>query len=226
VSITIGAAALTASGRYLIFHEGIEAGEEVWSIEPADDGGAVARGEQRHVPPHPMPSELEWRARLTPAGRLASLEAEWRVGTHTLRAEHAADGETWRGRIRYGGHVREQSGDFPAFAEVAFGSHVLHTVMLRRYELRPGAEHEFPALFIGPPFFGAEPGRQRLVCIEVVERTGPAGRVRARKVEISDPQGAVPAFIAWLDDHDVVLESYEDMNSDEPWMRLVDYRRG
>jgi len=225
--VTTAVAALTASGRYLIFHAGVEAGEERWSIEPADDGGAVARGEQRLVPPHPMPSELEWRARITPEGRLASLEAEWRVGTRTLRAEHAADGETWRGRIRYGGHTREQSGDFPAFAEVAFGSHVLHTLMLRRYELAPGAEHEFPALFIGPPFFGAEPGRQRLTCTEVRERSGPGGAVtRARRVEISDPQGAVPAFAAWLDAHEVILESYEDVRSEEPWMRLVEYRRG
>ena len=39
---------------------------------------------------------------------------------------------------------------FPGHAEVAFGSHVLHTVMLRRYALAPGAEHEFPSLVIGP----------------------------------------------------------------------------
>jgi alkylation response protein AidB-like acyl-CoA dehydrogenase len=39
----------------------------------------------------------------------------------------------WRARILYGGHTREQQGDFTGFAEVAFGSHVLHTIMLHRY---------------------------------------------------------------------------------------------
>jgi len=97
-----------------------------------------------------------------------------------------------------------------------------HTVALKDVN-----EHEFPALFIGPPFFGAEPGRQRLTCTEVRERSGPGGAVtRARRVEISDPQGAVPAFAAWLDAHEVILESYEDVRSEEPWMRLVEYRRG
>ena len=37
-----GIAALIAAGRYSIFHRGEEAGEELWSIEPAPDGGAVA----------------------------------------------------------------------------------------------------------------------------------------------------------------------------------------
>jgi hypothetical protein len=218
---------LVASGRYVIFHAGVEAGVETWSIVPGlTGGGAIARGEQRLFPPHPLPSELGWWAQLSPEGRLVALEAEWRVGTRTVRAEHAADGETWRGRIRCGGHTREQSGDFPAFAEVAFGSHVLHTIMLRRYELRPGAEHEFPALLIGPPFFGAEPGRQRLTCTEVRPHAGPRGTVTARRVEISDPAGGVPAFAAWLDEHDVILESYEDVHSAEPWMRLVEYERG
>src|SRR5262249_20333282 len=41
VSTMIGAAALLASGRYAIFHTGIEVGEERWSVEPTGDGGAV-----------------------------------------------------------------------------------------------------------------------------------------------------------------------------------------
>jgi hypothetical protein len=226
MSSTIGAAALVAAGRYVIFHAGIEAGEERWSVEASADGGAVARGEQSLIAPHPMPCELEWRARLSPLGRLMSLEAAWRVGTHTVRAEHAADGDVWRARILYGGHTREQSGDFPGFAEVTFGSHVLHTVMLHRYALSPGAEHEFPSLVIGPPFFGAEPGRQRLVCTAAESRPMLGGSVAARRIELSDPQGAVPAFAAWVDVHDVILESYEDTRSSEPWMRLVEYQRG
>jgi hypothetical protein len=226
VSAAIGAAALVAAGRYLIFHAGAEAGEERWSVEVSADGGAVARGAQALIAPHPMPCELEWRARLSPLGRVTALEAAWRVGTRSVRAEHSADGDVWRARILYGGHTREQEGDFPGFAEVAFGSHVLHTVMLHRYVLAPGAEHEFPSLVIGPPFFGAEPGRQRLVCTAEGTRSVASGSVRARRIELGDPQGAVPAFAAWIDDHDVILESFEDTRSAEPWMRLVEYKRG
>jgi hypothetical protein len=226
VSAAIGAAALVAAGRYVVFHAGIEAGEERWSVEVSADGGAVARGEQTLIAPHPMPSELEWRARLSPLGRITALEAAWRVGTRSVRAEHAADGDVWRARILYGGHTREQEGDFPGFAEVAFGSHVLHTVMLHRYVLAPGAAHEFPSLIIGPPFFGAEPGRQRLVCTATETRQMPGGSTAARRIELSDPQGAVPAFAAWVDEHDVILESFVDAQSTEPWMRLVEYQRG
>ena len=221
----IGAASLVAAGRYVIFHAGAEAGEERWSVEASADGGAVARGEQLLLAPHPTPCELEWRARLSPLGRVTALEAAWRVGTHTVRAEHSAHGDVWRARILYGGHTREQEGDFPGFAEVAFGSHVLHTVMLHRYVLVPGAEHEFPSLVIGPPFFGAEPGRQRVVCTAAAERPMLGGRVEARRVEVSDPEGAVPPFAAWVDAHDVILESYESVHSTDTWMRLVDYQR-
>ena len=226
MSPLVGAAAMVAAGRYVVFHAGVEAGEERWSVEPLADGGAVARGEQVLRAPHPMPCELEWRARLSPEGRVTSLETDWRVGTRQLRAEHSAEGGKWRARIAYGGHTREQEGDFPAYAELAFGSHVLHMVMFRRYALEPGAEHEFPALVVGPPWFAAEPARQRLLCTDEESRELGTARVRARRVEVRDPQGAVPAFAAWLDEHDVVLESYEDTHSLEPWMRLVEYGRG
>ncbi len=223
---TIGAASLLAMGRYAIFHAGELAGEERWSVTPAPDDGAVARGEQVLMSPHPLPSELEWRARLSPLGRITSIEAQWRVGTRTVRAEHSADGDLWRARILYGGHTREQEGDFPAFAEVLIGSHVLHTVMLHRYVLAPGAEHEFPTLVIGPPWFAAEPGRQRITCTALGSRDVGGASIAARRVEVSDPHGAVPAFAAWIDEHDVVLESFEDTHGDEPWMRLVEYVRG
>lgn len=223
---TTGAVSLVAAGRYAIYHLGAEAGEERWSVEPAADGGVVARGEQVLAAPHPLPCELEWRARLSPDGRLEELEADWRVGTRGVRADHRASGERWHARIQSGGHTREQEGDFPGRAEVVFGSHVLHTVLLRRYVLEPGAEHEFPALLIGPPFFGVEPGRQRLVCTARETRQTPAGSFEARRIELSDPQGAVPPFAAWLDEHDVVIESYEDTHTSTPWMRLVEYRRG
>lgn len=221
----IGAASLLATGSYRIFHAGEEVGEERWSVTPGPDGGAIARGEQVLLAPHPLPSMLEWRARLSPLGRVTALEASWRVGTRTLRAEHSSDGDLWRARILYGGHTREQEGDFPAFAEVLIGSHVLHTVMFHRYMLAPGAEHEFPTLVIGPPWFAAEPGRQKLVCTARGERTAAGRSIAARRIEVSDPHGAVPPFAAWIDEHDVVLESYEDLHGDAPWMRLVEYER-
>lgn len=222
----IGAASLLATGRYAIFHAGEPVGEERWSVTAASDGGAVARGEQELVDPHPLPSTLEWRARLSPLGRVTAIEALWRVGTRTVRAEHSSDGDLWRARILYAGHTREQEGDFPAFAEVLIGSHVLHTIMFHRYVLAPGAEHEFPTLVIGPPWFAAEPGRQRLTCTAKGEREALGARLSARRIEVSDPHGAVPPFAAWIDEHDVVLESYEDTHGDGPWMRLVEYTRG
>ena len=217
---------MIAAGRYAVYHRGEEAGEEVWSIEPSGDGGAVARGEHVLVAPHPLASELEWRAKLSPEGRIETLEIDWRVGTRALRAEHALAGERWHARILHGGHTREQDGDFPPQAEIAFGSHVLHTLMFRRYVLEEGAEHEFPALVVGPPWFAVEPGRQRVICTEHRHRHMPTGAFTARHVEVSDPSGAVPTFRAWIDEHDVVLESYEDQYSREPWMRLTEYQRG
>ena len=98
--------------------------------------------------------------------------------------------------------------------------------MRHRYVLAPGAEHEFPSLVIGPPFFAAEPGHQRVVCTAAGERQILGGQVQARRIEFSDPQGAVPSFAAWIDEHDVILESFEDTRSVEPWMRLVEYQRG
>src|SRR6266511_4444167 len=118
VTATIGAASLVAAGRYAIFHAGIETGEERWSVVPAADGGAVARGEQVLTAPHPLASELEWRARLTPEGRISALEMSWRVGARTVRAEHGVAAERWHARIAYAGQAREQEGDFPSVAEV------------------------------------------------------------------------------------------------------------
>ena len=49
---------------------------------------------------------------------------------------------------------------------------------------------------------------------------------RRRVSKAVDALGPVPAFAAWIDEHDVLLESYEDTYTEEPWMRLVEYRRG
>jgi hypothetical protein len=225
VSPALGAASLAATGRYVIRHAGQDLGEERWSIEPMADGGAVARGEQSLAAPHPVAGDWTWRAELDPQGRIATLEIDWRVGTHGVRAEHTRRGSRWHARVLYGGHAREQEGDFPPQAEVVLGSHALLTCTLRRYVLEPGADHVFPALVIGPPFFAAEPGRQRLVCTAAAERDTPFGRVAARRIELGDPPGVAPPFAAWIDAHDVVLESFEDTHTDEPWMRLVEYSR-
>jgi hypothetical protein len=64
------------------------------------------------------------------------------------------------------------------------------------------------------------------VCTAAETRPMPGGSAMVRRIELSDPQGAVPAFAAWVDEHDVILESYEDTHSAEPWMRLVEYQRG
>ena len=79
---------------------------------------------------------------------------------------------------------------------------------------------------VGPPWFAAEPARQRLLCTDVATRDLGGTGVRARRVEVRDPPVGGTAFAVWLDEHDVVIESYEDTHTDEPWMRLVEYRRG
>ncbi len=61
---TTGAVSLVAAGRYAIYHLGAEAGEERWSVEPAADGGVVARGVQVLDATQQLQCELEWRALL------------------------------------------------------------------------------------------------------------------------------------------------------------------
>ncbi len=64
------------------------------------------------------------------------------------------------------------------------------------------------------------------MCTASEMRVTPAGRFAARRIELSDPSGTVAPFAAWVDAHDVVLESFEDTHTSEPWMRLVEYSRG
>ena len=108
--------ATAARGRYVIHFAGVEVGDERWSVEHAgDDRGAVAMGEQVLESPHPLPGRLEWRATLSPLGRVTGVELRWHVGERTVHAEHAAEGDLWRARIDYAGHRREQEGDYPSF---------------------------------------------------------------------------------------------------------------
>jgi hypothetical protein len=217
-----------ASGRYLIFHEGRECGEERWRLESAGEG-LVATGEQVVWAPHPFPNRQEFRVTLalTPRWRVSGLEVLWTVGARTLRAIHAADAARWRARVEAEGHAREQEGDYPDFCEVDFGSHLFGMITLGRYSFQPGSELEYPVLAIGPPAMAVTPDQRRLRCVEAGERDLPFGRVKARRFEESNPSRPDEGgYSFWADEHDVVIESYEGLDASQPWMRLVEYRRG
>jgi hypothetical protein len=212
-------------GRYVIHHDGIECGEERWSIE-RDEHGEVATGEQETRPPFPFPSTLEWRATLSSEGRLGGIELRWRVGERLVQATHAGEGATWRVRIEAQGHVREQEGDYPPRAHVVLGAHAFHTFVFRTLVLEPGAEHEVPMLAVGPPWMAVDPSRLLLRCTEARVLATPMGPRPARRIEVLDPnRGRAEAFAAWIDEHDVVLASYEGDGDARPWMLLAEYVR-
>ena len=98
------------AGRYVLYHEGAECGEERWRIEGAADG-MVLTGEQQTAAPHPFPNHHAYRVSLSREWRITGLEILWTVGSRTVRATHGADGEMWRVRIEYDGHAREQECD-------------------------------------------------------------------------------------------------------------------
>ncbi len=215
-----------ARGRWLVFAAGAECGDETWTLERGAGGALRARGEQTTRAPHPFPSVLAWRADTSPDGRVVALQVRWRVGEREVVAEHRAEGERWSATIDVGGHVRAQQGDYPPGCEVLLATHGVHALALRRYVLEPGAEHAFGALVVGPPWMAVEPGRHVVRCTEAGERESPLGRVRVRRVEVSDPdRGPEASWSAWLDPHDIVLESFEDPSGRLPWMRLVEYER-
>lgn len=220
----------SARGRWLVFASGIECGHETWSEHRvlARDGtrGVERRGEQVLHAPHPFPSALTWVARAGEDARVLALELRWSVGERVVRAEHVAEGERWRATLETGGHVRAQQGDYPPACVVALGTHGVHAWMFRRVALEPGAEHVLPALVVGPPWMAVEPGRQIVRCTRAEERDTPAGRVRARFVEVHDPERSEAAWSAWLDPDDEVIESFEDLAGTAPWMRRVEWERG
>ena len=186
----------------------------------------MASGEQVTRAPFPFPSVLEWRATTDRDARLSGLELRWRVGERLVAAMHASDGAMWRVRIETHGHVREQEGDYPVRAHVVLGSHVFHTFAFRTLELRPGAEHEFPMLSVGPPWMAVEPGRLIVRCTEARAIDTPLGVRDARRVEVFDPaRGRAESFAAWIDEHDVVLASHEGEDDATPWMTLEAYER-
>ncbi len=220
-------APLLAAGRYLVFHEGHECGEERWRIERTPEG-MVATGEQVVDAPHPHPQRNEYRATLAtePRVRVTGLEILWAVGQRTLRAVHAADAVRWRVRIETEAQVREQEGDYPDYCEVDFGTPLFNTFTLSRYSFQPGSEIEFPVLMIGPPFMGVTPTRQKYQCVEAGTLELPFGRLAARRYVMSYPERAeAAAFSFWADEQDVVLEYHAGLDPLNPWMRLVEFRR-
>jgi hypothetical protein len=210
------------SGRYVLFHAGVECGEERWRIEQTEDG-LVVTGEQEMGPPHPLPNRHQYRATLTREWRITGLEVLWTVGPRMLRALHAHDGTLWRVRIEYGGGVREQQGDFPASAEVEYPTHLFNTFILARRDFAVGGEHEFPVLRIGPPLMAVTPDRMLYRCLERGRFSTPMGVVQASRYVVSlPPRGEDEGYTFWAGDNGIVLESYEGLDLSSPWMRLVE----
>jgi len=196
-----------AAGRYALFHAGRECGSERWRLESVPDGYVVT-GEQELVAPHPIPSRQEYRATLTREWRLTGLEIHWQVGEHVLLATHHAGGDRWRVRIEYGGQVKEQEGDFPAFCEVDYGTHLFNTIVLAQRDFQLGGEHEFPVLRIGPPWMAVSPERMLYRCVERRTLETPLGPVNAKRYVVSlPPAPEEQGYAFWADEEGFVLES-------------------
>jgi hypothetical protein len=221
-----GQTAVTAiSGRYVLYHEGVECGEERWRIEGTDDG-MVLIGEQETAPPHPFPNRHAYRATLTREWRISGLEVLWSVGPRELRATHVADGMMWRVRVEYEGHFREQEGDFPDYCEVDYATHLFNTLILARRDFQIGGEHEFPVLRVGPPIMAVTPDRMLYRCVEKDMFDAPGGPVPASRYVVTLPaQEGDEGYSFWADENGIVLESYDGLDASRPWMRLVEYRR-
>ena len=219
------AAPTLIAGRYVLYHAGVECGEERWRIEGTEDG-MVLSGEQETVRPHPFPNHHAYRVTLTREWRITGLEVLWTVGARELRATHVADGATWRVRIEYDGHIREQEGDFPDYCEVDYGTHLFNTLILARRDFQTGGEHEFPVLRIGPPLMAVTPDRMLYRCVEKAPFEGPGGPVPAGRYVVTLPaQEGDEGYTFWADDSGIVLASYDALDRARPWMRLVEYRR-
>jgi len=220
------AAAPTLAGRYRIFHEEREVGEERWRLSPDEGGGVVLTGEQVVEPPHPFPHRHEFRATVDAGGRVRGVEILWTVGGRELRALHGAEGARWRVRIEYQGEVREQQGDYPEFCEVDYATPLFQAFILARRDFALGGEHEFPVLRIGPPWMAVSPETMKLRCVEIGTFDAAHGSVRAKRYVASlPPASEEEGYTFWADDDGFVLESYEGLNASRPWMRLVEFQR-
>lgn len=212
-------------GRYALYLAGQQCGEERWRLERGPTGTLIT-GAQELVAPHPFPSRQEYRATFTRAWRPTGLEILWHVGQRTLVSTHRADGERWRVRIEYAGHVKEQEGDFPEPCEVDYGTHLFNTVILARRDFEIGGHREFPVLRIGPPYMAVSPERMLYRCVEQTLFLAPFGVVPAKRYVVSlPPQGEEQGYSLWADEDGFVLESYEGHDPSRPWMRLIELRR-
>lgn len=221
-----GARTLVRAGRYAIFANGVECGEERWALEAAGDG-LIVTGMQETAAPHPFPSRLEYRVTLTPGWRVTGMELRWTVGPREIRALHHAESERWRARIEYGGESRSQEGDYPAVCEVEIPSHVSAMFVLAHRAFQLEGEHEFPVLRIGPPLMAVSPERMKLRCVAAGTIMSPRGPVAAKRYVASlPPRGEDEGWTFWADEDGLVLESFEGPEPGRPWMRLVELTEG
>ena len=224
--MSTSARTLVRAGRYAIFANGVECGEERWTLEAVGDG-LVVTGAQETAAPHPFPSRLEYRATLTPEWRVTGIELHWTVGAREIRALHHAEAGRWRARLEYGAESRSQEGDYPAVCEVEIPSHLSAMFMLAHRAFQLEGEHEFPVLRIGPPIMAVSPERMKLRCVATGTIMSPRGPVAARRYVASlPPRGEDEGYTFWADDDGLVLESFEGPEPERPWMRLVELTEG
>lgn len=218
-------AAVLATGRYAIFANGRECGEERWRIEAGPEG-IVVTGEQVVEAPHPYPSRLEWRATLTSGWRVTGYEVLWQVGERRVHATHAAERGRWHARIEHAGTAREQQGDYPEFSEVELPTALFAAFLLARRDFATGGEHEFPVLRIGPPWMAVSPERMLIRCVESAVFASAVGPVSAKRYVVSlPPRPESEGYSFWADEQGIVLESHEGLDPSRPWMRLLELWR-
>lgn len=214
------------SGRYAIYAGGHECGAERWSIR-ADGEGLAIEGEQETAAPHPLPSRHQYRATVGADGRLTGLDVLWSVAGRKLEATHRAEDGQWRVRIDYGGQIREQHGDYPAFCEIEFPSQLFHFAILARRDFAVGGEHDFPVLRVGPPLMAVSPERMLVRCVEHGRYLAPWGEVAAKRYVLSlPPLAESEGYTFWAGDDGLMLEAFEGPEPAASWMRLVELHRG
>ena len=215
-------------GVHALAHAGQPSGEERWSIARtvAPDGRVlrVAHGEQETRAPHPFPSRIVWTAHIGENRRIESLDIDWQVGPRRLEARHASRDAWWQVTITVDGHTRTQEGDYPTACSVLFGSPIFHQVLFEGLALAPGAEHEVPALIVGPPWMAVEPGTLRVRCTDAATRETALGTRALRRIELGDlSRPEAEPLSLWIDEDDRVVESFEGNTGSAPWMTLAQW---
>jgi hypothetical protein len=123
--------------------------------------------------------------------------------------------------------VKEQQGDYPDFCEVDYATHLFSSFLLARRDFALGGEHEFPALRIGPPFMAVTPERMLVRCVELGTRETPLGARAAKRYVVSlPPRPESEGYTFWADEDGWVIESWDDSEQRNPWMRLTELELG